>query len=92
MRCRVGNSKTNNAARSGIARQIHIPVRQIMTTKRILLSIMIIVLVIVAAVAWMAWMHGSFGAAHVVGLGASVLLLVLIWFWPGSRQPTQPPP
>jgi hypothetical protein len=68
------------------------PVRQIMTTKRILLSIMIIVLVIVAAVAWMAWTQGNFGAAHLVGLGASVLLLALIWFWPGNWQPRQPPP
>ena len=27
-----------------------------------------------------------------VGYVVVVLLLVLIWFWPGNRQPTQPPP
>ena len=51
-----------------------------------------VVLAIVAIVAWIAWTNGSLGTAHIIGLGASVLLLVLIWFWPGSRQPTQPPP
>ena len=51
-----------------------------------------VVLAIAAALAWIAWTNGSFGAAHVIGLGASVLLLALIWFWPGNRQPTQPPP
>jgi hypothetical protein len=63
-----------------------------MTAKRILLASMMIVLVLVAVMAWMAWTNGSFGAAHVIGLGASVVLLVLIWFWPGNRQPTRPPP
>lgn len=65
---------------------------KVMTAKRILLACMIIVLAIVAVIAWIAWTNGSFGTAHVIGLGASVLLLVLIWFWPGNRQPTQPPP
>ena len=63
-----------------------------MTTKRILLACMMVVLAIVAVIAWIAWTNGSFGAAHVIGLGASVLILALIWFWPGNRQPTQPPP
>jgi hypothetical protein len=63
-----------------------------MTAKRILLASMMIVLVLVAVMAWVAWTNGSFGAAHVIGLGASVVLLVLIWFWPGNRQPTRPPP
>jgi hypothetical protein len=53
---------------------------------------MMVVLAIVAVIAWIAWTNGSFGTAHVIGLGASVLLLALIWFWPGNRQPTQPPP
>jgi O-antigen/teichoic acid export membrane protein len=63
-----------------------------MSTKTILLTIMIIILAIVIFVAWTAWNDGYLGWAHVVGLGASVLLLILIWFWPGNRQPTQPPP
>jgi hypothetical protein len=46
-----------------------------------------VVLAIVAIIAWIAWTNGSLGTAHIIGL-----LLVLIWFWPGSRQPTQPPP
>jgi hypothetical protein len=53
---------------------------------------MMVVLAIVAIIAWIAWTNGSLGTAHIIGLGASVLLLVLIWFWPGNRQPTQPPP
>jgi len=53
---------------------------------------MMVVLVIVALIAWIAWNDGSFGTAHIVGLGASVLILALIWFWPGGQQPTVPPP
>jgi peptidoglycan/LPS O-acetylase OafA/YrhL len=63
-----------------------------MSTKKILLTIMIVVLAIVIFVAWTAWNDSQLGWAHVVGLGASVLLLILIGFWPGNRQPTQPPP
>jgi hypothetical protein len=63
-----------------------------MTAKRILLACMMAVLVIVAAIAWIAWNDGNFGPAHIVGLGASVLILALIWFWPGGQQPTEPPP
>ena len=62
-----------------------------MTAKRFLVVLMMVVLAAVAVFAWIAWNDGSFGAAHVVGLGASVVLLVLIWFWPGNRQPTRPP-
>ena len=63
-----------------------------MITKRVLLVIAMIVLAIVAFLAWTAWNNAQIGWAHIVGVGASVLLLVLIWFWPGNRQPTQPPP
>ena len=63
-----------------------------MTAKRLLSALMMVVLVIVAIFAWLAWNKGSFGTAPVIGLGACVLLLILIWFWPGNRQPTQPPP
>ena len=52
---------------------------------------MIVVLAIVVFVAWTAWNAGQLGWAHVVGLGASVLLLIVIGFWPGNWQPTQPP-
>jgi hypothetical protein len=53
---------------------------------------MMIVVAIVAFFAWVAWNDGHIGWAHIIGLGASVLLLVLIWFWPGNWQPRQPPP
>jgi len=63
-----------------------------MFTKRTLSAAMMIVLAIVAFFAWIAWNEDHLGWAHIFGLGASVLLFVLIWFWPGNRQPTQPPP
>ena len=63
-----------------------------MFTKSTLSAAMIVVLAIAAFFAGMAWNEGHLGWAHIFGLGASVLLLVLIWFWPGNRQPTQPPP
>ena len=63
-----------------------------MFAQRIVLTGLIIMLGIVILFAWLAWNDGHFGLAHVVGLGASVLLLLVIWFWPGIRQPTQPPP
>ena len=49
-----------------------------MTAKRFLLACVMVVLATVAAIAWIAWTNGSFGGAHVIGLGASVLLLALI--------------
>lgn len=63
-----------------------------MFTKRILSAAMMIVVGIVAALAWVAWNDGNIGWAHIIGLGASVLLLVVIWFWPGNWQLRQPPP
>lgn len=63
-----------------------------MITKRTLSAIMIIVLAIVAFLAWTAWNGAGVGWAHILGLAASILILALIWFWPESRQPTQPPP
>ena len=63
-----------------------------MTGKRALLAIMIVVLAVVVFFAWMAWNEGHLGWAHIVGLGASILVLVLVWLWSGTQQPTQPPP
>ena len=63
-----------------------------MSTKKTLLALMIAIVAVVAFLAWTAWNSGSLGVAHIIGLGASVLILVLIWFWPGNKQPTQPPP
>ena len=63
-----------------------------MSTKKILLVTMMVVLAIVVFVAWTAWNGGHLGWAHIIGLGATVVLLVLISIWPGSQQPTRPPP
>ncbi len=40
------------------------------------------------------WQTHATGLAwwHIAGLALSVVFLALIWLWPGSRQPTQPPP
>ena len=63
-----------------------------MTRKRALLAIIMVVLAVIVFFAWMAWNDGHFGWAHIAGMGLSILLLVLIWFWPGTQQPTRPPP
>ena len=63
-----------------------------MIMKRTLSAIMIIVLAIVVFSAFSAWNGAGVGWAHILGLGASIMILALIWFWPESRQPTQPPP
>jgi len=60
--------------------------------KRVVLSVLIGVLAAVVFVAWTAWNSGQLGWAHVVGMGASVLILVAVWLWPAGDQPTQPPP
>jgi hypothetical protein len=48
---------------------------------------MMIVVAVVAVIAWMAWNDSNIGWTHIIGLGASVLLLILIWIWPGTWQP-----
>jgi peptidoglycan/LPS O-acetylase OafA/YrhL len=63
-----------------------------MSIKKILLALMTAVAAIVVFLAWTAWNTGNFGLAYIVGLGASVVLLALIWLWPGNKQPTRPPP
>jgi hypothetical protein len=52
---------------------------------------MLIMLAIVIFLTWTAWNDGHLGWPHIIGLAASVLVLILIWFLPGIRQPTQPP-
>ena len=86
--CRAIRKPTNTAQNQDPSKSK----AEAMTAKRVLLAGMMVVLAIVAIIAWIAWTNGNLGTAHIIGLGASVLLLVLIWFWPGNRQPTQPPP
>ena len=62
-----------------------------MFTRKTLSAITMVVVAIVAILARVAWNDGNIGWAHMIGLGASVLLLVLIWFWPGNWQPRRPP-
>lgn len=61
-----------------------------MSVKRRLWSTMTLILAAVAAL-WMLWPAAPIGWAHLVGLGVSVALLVLIWTWPGVEQPSGPP-
>jgi hypothetical protein len=61
-----------------------------LSTKKILWSTMTMILVSVG-VLWMIWPNTPTGWGHLVGLGLSVALLILIWTWPGIRQPTKPP-
>ena len=39
-----------------------------------------------------AWYYSNLSWAYIIGMGASVLLLGVFWFWPGQNQPTRPPP
>jgi len=63
-----------------------------MPMKRALLAAMMAILAIVVFFAWTAWNGGHLAWGHIIGLGASIALLVLIWVWPGHKQPTRPPP
>jgi predicted negative regulator of RcsB-dependent stress response len=51
-----------------------------MLTKRALLVTAMIILAIAAFLGWTAWNDAQLGWVHIIGMGASVLLLVLIWF------------
>lgn len=56
------------------------------------------VLTIAAVLFGVALLVSAFGSGsglawwHLVGLAASVAVLVGIWFWPSIRQPRRPPP
>ncbi|MBI4724375.1 MAG: hypothetical protein HY765_05185 [Rhodomicrobium sp.] len=55
---------------------------------------LILAVLIAAGVAVSWWQSAESGLAwwHILGLALSVLFLVLIWLWPGTRQPKEPPP
>ena len=55
-----------------------------MLTKRTLLAIMVVA--VVSFFAWSAWNKGHIGWVHILGLAVSVLLLILIWCWPGGAN------
>jgi membrane protein implicated in regulation of membrane protease activity len=59
-----------------------------------LLASAIVVLATVIAALWVLSLDTGIGWLHVAGLGLSVVLLVLIWLWPGRKeqQPRRPPP
>jgi hypothetical protein len=59
-------------------------------------SIWLILAILVAAGMAISWYFyfskaTNFAWWHLVGLGLTVLFLVLIWLWPGARQPKGPP-
>jgi hypothetical protein len=62
-----------------------------MSVRKILLAAAIVALVIVIFFSWLAWHDAQFGWAHVIGLGATLLLLLAVWLWPRNWTPTQPP-
>ena len=64
-----------------------------MTNRRKLLGSAVIVLATVIAAFWVLSLDTGIGWLHVAGLGLSVVLLVVIWFWPGRKeqQPRRPP-
>ncbi len=65
-----------------------------MTTSRKLMGSAVVVLATAIAALWVLSLDTGIGWLHVAGVGLSVVLLVLIWFWPGRKehQPRQPPP
>jgi O-antigen/teichoic acid export membrane protein len=65
-----------------------------MTNRRKLLGSAVVVLATALAFLWGLSLDTGIGWMHVAGIGLSVVLLVLIWFWPGRKehQPRRPPP
>ena len=65
-----------------------------MTNGKKLLVSAVVVLAMAIAVLWLLSLDTGIGWLHVAGLGLSVVLLALIWFWPGwkERQPRRPLP
>jgi O-antigen/teichoic acid export membrane protein len=65
-----------------------------MTVRKKLLAIAVVVLATAIAALWVLSSDTGIGWMHVAGIGLSVVLLVLIWFWPGRKeqQPRRPPP
>lgn len=63
------------------------------TSRKLMLSAVVLVAAAIA-VLWVLSLETDIGWLHVAGLGLSVLLLGLIWFWPGRKeqQPRRPPP
>ena len=57
-------------------------------------SIWLILAVLAAAgvaISWYLSKESSFAWWQILGMGLTILFLVLIWLWPGTRQPKRPP-
>lgn len=65
-----------------------------MTNRKKLLGSAVVVLATAIAALWVLSLDTGIGWMHVAGIGVSVVLLALIWFWPGRKeqQLRQPPP
>ncbi len=58
-------------------------------------SLWLILAVLVAAGVAVSWYYSKESClawCHIAGMGLTILLLALIWLWPGERQPKRPPP
>jgi len=62
------------------------------TTRKVVLGLIVVALGAIVLLSMTAWYYSKLSWAHIIGMGASVLLLVVFWFWPGQNQPTRPPP
>jgi membrane associated rhomboid family serine protease len=62
------------------------------TTKKVVLGLIIVALGAIVFLSFTAWYYSNLNWAHIIGMGASVLLLIVFWFWPEQNQPTGPPP
>jgi len=50
-----------------------------------------VLLGLAAAVAWVISQAEGIGWLHLAGIGLTLLLLLLIWRWPGVEQPQRAP-
>ena len=55
---------------------------------------LILAIITFAGVVWSLWrsQEATFSWRHIIGFALMLLFVVLIWLWPGGRQPNQPPP
>jgi len=62
-----------------------------MTARKLTFGFIIAVLGIIVLLSWVAWNKGNLTWPYILGMGASVLILVVIWFWPAQERFGPPP-
>jgi len=60
-------------------------------TMQIIWLVLAVLAAVGVAVSWYFSKESGLAWWQVLGMGLTVVLLVLIWLWPGERQPKQPP-